>query len=81
MNVPTTGRDRALGGREASVCLCPMSPGSLGGRVCVLLACDYEQGLGLQAVRATIVGAVASFGAEKGQGGVRVCILSASVCA
>ena len=27
------------------------------------------------------MGAVTSFGAEKGQGGVGVCILSASVCA
>ena len=81
MNVPTGDLDRALGGREASVCLRPMSPGSLGGRVCVLLAYDCEQGLGLRAVRATVVGAVASFGAEKGQRGVGVCILSASVCA
>ena len=32
-------------------------------------------------MRATVVGAVASFGTEKGRGGVGVCILSASVCA
>ena len=63
------------------MCVRPVSPGSLGGRVCVLFVCDYEQGLGLRAVRATVVGAVGSFSAEKGQGGGGVCILTASVCA
>ena len=32
-------------------------------------------------MKATVVGTLASFGAEKGQGGVGVCILTASVCA
>ena len=48
------------------MCVRPVSPGSSGGRDCVLFACDCEQGLGLRAVRATVVGAVGSFGAEKG---------------
>ena len=48
------------------MCVRPVSPSSSGGRVCVLFACDCEQGLGRRAMRATVVGAVGSFDAEKG---------------